>query len=104
MLRRVLPDAEVKMDAGHVLFSRLGKLLDQLHALYGEWPSNMQYCNSNLVPKPCRSLHDSQQQYSQHDLLSAALLDGCNVVDCAPPSLTQGCVVLPTLQVRHPRA
>jgi hypothetical protein len=36
LLKRVLPDAEVKMDAGHVLFSRLGKLLDKLHALYGK--------------------------------------------------------------------
>jgi hypothetical protein len=37
LLKRVLPGAEVKMDAGHVLFSRLGKLLDQQHALYGEY-------------------------------------------------------------------
>jgi hypothetical protein len=36
VLKRVLPDAEIKMDAGHVLFSRLGKPLDKNHALYGE--------------------------------------------------------------------
>jgi hypothetical protein len=36
LLKRVLPDAEIKMDAGHVLFSRLGKLLDKNHALHGE--------------------------------------------------------------------
>jgi hypothetical protein len=36
LLKRVLPEVEVKMDAGHVLFSRLGKLLDKQHALSGE--------------------------------------------------------------------
>jgi hypothetical protein len=36
VLKRVLPDAEIKMDAGHVLFSRLGKPLDNNHTLYGE--------------------------------------------------------------------
>jgi hypothetical protein len=36
VLKRVLPDAEIKMDAGQVLFSRLVKLLDANHALYGE--------------------------------------------------------------------
>lgn len=36
LLQRVLPGITVKMDPGHVLFSRLGKLLDKNHALYGE--------------------------------------------------------------------
>lgn len=36
LLNRVLPDAQVKMDAGHVIFSRLGKRLDKNHIAYSE--------------------------------------------------------------------
>lgn len=32
-LREMLPDAEIKMDVGHVLFSRLCKHLDKQHSL-----------------------------------------------------------------------
>lgn len=37
LIKKTLPGVEVKMDAGHVLFSRLGKLLDKKHALQGDW-------------------------------------------------------------------
>lgn len=55
LLNRILPDAEVKMDAGHVLFSRLGKKLDQQHALYGE--SNRELCHL-----PCVNPHTVIEQ------------------------------------------
>jgi hypothetical protein len=35
-LRKAFRDADIKMDAGHVIFSRLGKLLDKTHHLYRE--------------------------------------------------------------------
>jgi hypothetical protein len=37
-LLKAFPDAEIKMDAGHVIFSRLGKLLDKTHCRYRECP------------------------------------------------------------------
>jgi hypothetical protein len=54
LLKKVLPNAQVKMDAGHVLFSRLGKMLDQLHALYGEYQQEQpQICTLQL---PCAAV------------------------------------------------
>jgi hypothetical protein len=37
-LRKAFPRAAIKMDAGHVIFSRLGKLLDKTHCRYRECP------------------------------------------------------------------
>ncbi len=36
-LREAFPDAEPKMDVGHVIFSRLGKLLSKSHGNYREY-------------------------------------------------------------------
>jgi hypothetical protein len=35
-LRKAFPNAAIKMDVGHVIFSRLGKLLDKTHCRYRE--------------------------------------------------------------------
>jgi hypothetical protein len=45
LLQRVLPKAEVKMDAGHILFSRLGKQLDQQHVLHGKPAAFIWWCD-----------------------------------------------------------
>jgi len=36
LLKKVLPGVQVKMDAGHVLFSRLGKRLSKKHVKAGK--------------------------------------------------------------------
>lgn len=38
-LQTIYPDAVVKMDVGHVIFSRVGPLLDKTHEQYGECSS-----------------------------------------------------------------
>jgi hypothetical protein len=35
-LREAFPDAEIKMDVGHMIFSRIGKQLDKNHSNYRE--------------------------------------------------------------------
>jgi hypothetical protein len=35
-LHEAFPDAEIKMDVGHMIFSRIGKLLDKNHSNYRE--------------------------------------------------------------------
>lgn len=35
-LSLAFPDADIKMDVGHIMFSRIGKLLNKIHTRYGE--------------------------------------------------------------------
>jgi hypothetical protein len=44
VLAQVFPDAEIKMDVGHVIFSRLGKLLQKTHTHYREFIFDMCMC------------------------------------------------------------
>lgn len=36
VLKEVLPDVQVKMDVGHVLYKRFGRCFDKAHPMYGE--------------------------------------------------------------------
>ena len=40
LLKDLLPGIDVKMDVGHVLFSRLSKSFDKSHESYSEWRVN----------------------------------------------------------------
>lgn len=52
LLQQVFPGAEIKMDVGHLIFSRIGKLLNKSHPRYGECVQQ-RHISGRVLPPRC---------------------------------------------------
>eukprot|EP00775_Hariotina_reticulata_P012129 gene12129-12267_t len=67
LLKKVLPGVQVKMDAGHVLFSRLGKRLSKKHVKAGAATKDLAMClfdfNKDDLSRACAVIRKQKKEY-----------------------------------------